>query len=148
MQRDPYDLNRFVEAQSANYEDALAELRAGRKRSHWSWYIFPQVRGLGSSPMSVRYSIASRAEASAFLAHPVLGPRLRECVKAMNTHRGLGAVEILGDIDAQKFRSCLTLFAQVAPSEPLFTDALKKYFDGVPDSLTLSILVKLPAGAT
>ena len=99
MQRDPYELNRFVDAQSANYADALAELRAGRKQSHWSWYVFPQVRGLGSSPMSVRYAIGSRAEASAFLAHPVLGSRLRECVKAMNAHRGLSAVEILGDID-------------------------------------------------
>jgi len=147
MQRDPYDLNRFVEAQLSNYEDALAELRAGNKRSHWSWYVFPQVRGLGSSPMSVRYSINSKDEASAFLAHPVLGARLRECVSAMLAHRGLSASRILGDIDAQKFRSCLTLFAQAAPSEPLFDEALKKYFDGVPDSKTLSLLDKSPGGA-
>src|SRR5262245_21883095 len=122
MQRDPYDLNRFVEAQASNYEDALAELRAGRKRSHWSWYIFPQVRGLGSSPMSVRYSIGSKAEAGAFLADPVLGPRLRECVRAMLAHRGLSASHILGDIDAQKFRSCLTLFALAAPTEQIFRE--------------------------
>ena len=145
---DPHDLHRFVLAQSSNYEDALAELRAGHKRSHWSWYVFPQVRGLGSSPMSVRYSIGSRAEAGAFLAHPVLGPRLRDCVKAMMAHRGLSASQILGDVDAQKFRSCLTLFAQVAPSDPLFNDALKKYFDGAPDSRTISILGKLSAAAT
>ena len=148
MQRDPYQLDRFVEAQSSNYEDALAELRAGNKQSHWSWYVFPQIRGLGSSPMSVRYAIGSRAEASAFLSHPVLGTRLRECVKAMMAHRGLSANRILGDIDAQKFRSCLTLFAQVAPSESLFNDALKMYFHGIPDSMTISMLGKLSAGAT
>src|SRR5690348_2397883 len=83
MQHDSFDLERFVEAQASNYEDALSELRAGNKQSHWSWYVFPQVRGLGSSPLSVRYAIQSMAEAKAFLAHPVLGPRLRECVKVM-----------------------------------------------------------------
>lgn len=144
---DPYNLKRFADAQASNYDDALAELHAGSKQTHWSWYVFPQVRGLGSSPASVRYAISSIAEAAAFLAHPVLGPRLRECVKAMMAHRGLSATEILGDIDAQKFRSCLTLFLQVAPAEPLFSDALKRYFDGVPDAATLSILGRQPAGA-
>ena len=147
MQRDPYELHRFVEAQAVNYEEALAELRAGHKETHWSWYVFPQVRGLGSSPTSVRYAIRARAEAAAYLEHPVLGPRLRECVKAMVDHRELSAAGILGDIDAQKFGSCLTLFAQVAPSEGLFSDALKKYFDGVPDAATISILGRWDAGA-
>jgi len=140
--QDPYNFNRFVEAQASNYDEALAELRAGRKHTHWSWYIFPQIRGLGSSPMSVRYAISSKAEAAAYLEHPVLGSRLRECVKAMNEHRGMSAVEILGDIDAQKFRSCLTLFAEAAPSEALFSVALKKYFSGEPDAATLAMLAR------
>ena len=142
--QDPYNLNRFVEAQASNYDDALAELHAGSKQTHWSWYVFPQVRGLGSSPASVRYAITSLAEASAFLEHPVLGSRLRESVKAMMAHRGLSAAQILGDIDAQKFRSCMTLFALVVPSDGIFRDALKKYFDGVPDAATLSILGRQP----
>jgi len=144
--QDPYNLKRFIEAQASNYEDALAELHAGSKQTHWSWYIFPQVRGLGSSPASVRFAIGSRSEASAYLAHPVLGLRLRECVNAMLGQRGLSAVQILGDIDAQKFRSCLTLFMQVAPEEGVFRDALKKYFDGVPDAKTVSILERESAG--
>jgi uncharacterized protein (DUF1810 family) len=144
---DPYNLNRFVEAQASNYEDALAELHAGSKQTHWSWYVFPQVRGLGSSPTSVRYAIGSRAEALAYLAHPVLGLRLRECVNAMLGQRGLSATQILGDIDAQKFRSCLTLFMQVAPNEGVFKDALKKYFDNVPDAKTIAILAREPTGA-
>ena len=142
--QDPFNLDRFVDAQAANYEDALAEMRAGHKQTHWSWYVFPQIRGLGSSPMSVRYAISSLAEARAYLEHPVLGPRLRECVQAMNAHAGLDATRILGDIDAQKFRSCLTLFAQAAPSEPLFGSALKKYFHGTPDAATLEILARDP----
>jgi len=144
---DPYNLDRFVDAQASNFDDALAELRAGQKQTHWSWYVFPQVRGLGSSPTSVRYAIGSIAEATAFLAHPVLGSRLRQCVKAMLAHRDLGAGQILGDIDAQKLRSSLTLFLQVAPSEQLFSDALKRYFDGAPDAATLSILARQAAGA-
>ena len=140
--QDPFNLNRFVEAQASNYDNALAELRAGNKETHWSWYVFPQIRGLGSSPMSVRYAISSKAEASAYLEHAVLGPRLRECVKAMNAHQGLSASQILGDIDAQKFRSCLTLFAQAAPSETIFSDALNKYFGGKLDAATLAILAK------
>jgi len=141
---DPYNLQRFIEAQALNYEDALAELHAGSKQTHWSWYVFPQVRGLGSSPTSIRYAIGSRAEALAYLAHPVLGLRLRECVNAMLGQRGLSAAQILGDIDAQKFRSCLTLFMQAAPDEGVFRDALKKYFDGVPDAKTIAILDRVP----
>jgi len=140
--QDPYNLHRFVEAQASNYDEALAELRAGNKQTHWSWYVFPQIRGLGSSPMSVRYAISSKPEASAYLEHSVLGPRLRECVEAMNAHQGASASRILGDIDAQKFRSCLTLFAQAAPSERIFSDALNKYFGGKLDAATLAILAK------
>ena len=143
---DPYKLERFIEAQASNYEDALAELHAGSKQTHWSWYVFPQVRGLGSSPTSVRYAISSLAEARAYLAHPVLGLRLRECLNAMLGQRGLSASQILGDIDAQKFRSCLTLFLQAAPDEGVFSDALKKYFDGVPDAKTIAILGREPVG--
>jgi uncharacterized protein (DUF1810 family) len=144
---DPYDLNRFIEGQASNYDDALAELRAGSKQTHWSWYVFPQIQGLGSSPMSVRFALSSKAEAIAYLEHAVLGPRLRECVKAMNAHYGVSASDILGDIDAKKFRSCLTLFAHAAPSEPLFSDALKKYFDGKSDAATLAILARQHGGA-
>jgi uncharacterized protein (DUF1810 family) len=137
---DPFDLNRFLEAQQRSYERALSELRAGLKESHWSWYILPQVLGLGSSAMSTRYAIKSLAEAKAYLAHPVLGPRLRECVAAMNAHSGLSATQILGDVDAHKFRSCLTLFAIADASERSFAAALTKYFDGKPDPATLAIL--------
>ena len=139
---DPYDLNRFVEAQAANYDDALAELRAGRKRTHWSWYVFPQIRGLGSSAMSLRYAIGSLAEAVAYMEHPVLGSRLCESVASLNAHQGLGANDVLRHIDAQKFWSCLTLFAQAAPSEPVFGEALNKYFGGNLDAATLTILAK------
>jgi uncharacterized protein (DUF1810 family) len=117
-------------------------LRAGRKQTHWSWYVFPQILGLGSSPMSVRYAIRSKAEASAYLEHPVLGLRLRECVKAMNAHGGMSASQILGDIDSRKFWSCLTLFAQAAPSAAIFSDALDKYFGGRRDAATLEILAR------
>jgi uncharacterized protein (DUF1810 family) len=144
--QDPYDLKRFIEAQARNYDEALAELRTGRKRTHWSWYVFPQIRGLGSSAMSVRYAIGSLAEAIAYLEHPVLGPRLRECVKSMNVQKGVSAGEILGDIDAQKFHSCLTLFAQAAPSEVIFRDALNKYFGGELDAATLAILARQQSG--
>jgi uncharacterized protein (DUF1810 family)/catechol 2,3-dioxygenase-like lactoylglutathione lyase family enzyme len=137
---DPFELERFLEAQATSYAQALSELRAGRKRTHWSWFILPQIVGLGASPMSVRFAIRSLAEARAYLEHPVLGARLRECVAAMNSHTGLGASEVLGEIDAQKFRSCLTLFAHADSSEPVFGEALDKYFSGTPDAATLGIL--------
>ena len=140
QQNDPYDLDRFVKAQAASYPQALGELRAGRKKSHWNWYVLPQLHSLGSSPMSIRYAIKSLAEAKAYLEHPLLGARLRECVTAMNSHTEVSAGEILGEIDAQKFRSCLTLFAQVAGSEPLFGDALKQYFAGESDATTVALL--------
>lgn len=142
---DPFHLSRFVEAQEASYQQALSELHAGRKQSHWSWYILPQVLGLGSSPMSVRYAIRSMAEAKAYLEHPLLGTRLRECVAAMNMHSGVSASEILGEIDAEKFRSCLTLFARAVGSESVFAEALSKYFSGRPDAATLAILASQQA---
>jgi uncharacterized protein (DUF1810 family) len=137
---DPYDLQRFVAAQEGSYKQALAELRAGRKRSHWIWYILPQIQGLGTSAMSRRYAIGSLAEARAYLEHPILGARLRECVAAVNAHDGLSAVEIFGSVDAAKFRSCCTLFAEVAGTEMVFAEALNKYFAGEPDPATLAIL--------
>lgn len=139
---DPFDLGRFVQAQAANYREALAELRAGRKRTHWSWYVLPQIRGLGSSALSVRYAVSSLAEAKAYLSHPVLGPRLRECVAAMNAHSGRSEVAILGDVDARKFHSCITLFAQVAEPDSPFHVALAKYYSGSQDSATLALLAR------
>jgi uncharacterized protein (DUF1810 family) len=137
---DPFDLQRFVDAQEVSYLDALAELRAGKKRSHWSWYVLPQFAGLGSSAMSVRYAIRSLAEARAYLAHPVLGARLRECVAALNAHSGLSASQMLGEVDAQKLHSCLTLFARAGGAEPLFAAALDRFFSGRTDAATLALL--------
>jgi len=133
-------LERFVRAQERDYAQALAELSAGRKRSHWIWYILPQLRELGRSQMARDYGIADRSEAARYFAHPVLGPRLVECVNAILRHSDRSAVEILGDIDALKFRSCLTLFAAVAPDEPAFTLALATYYQGQSDSETLRLL--------
>jgi uncharacterized protein (DUF1810 family) len=137
---DPFNLRRFLEAQDINYSQALAEMRAGRKQSHWSWYVLPQIRGLGSSAMSVRYALSGLAEAAAYLDHPVLGARLRECVAAMNAHRGTSAEAILGDIDARKFQSCLTLFARVAPAGSPFHAGLDIFFSGAEDPATLARL--------
>ncbi|MBV9834549.1 MAG: DUF1810 domain-containing protein [Alphaproteobacteria bacterium] len=142
---DPYDLARFVRAQEDDYAQALSELQAGRKRSHWIWYILPQLLGLGSSSMAVRYGITSLDEARAYLKHAVLGARLRECVAAINAHGdGSSAEEMLGSIDAQKFRSCLTLFIAAAehdaPSRQEFQQALDRYYGGVPDQRTLGLL--------
>ncbi|WP_395703124.1 DUF1810 domain-containing protein [Aquabacterium sp.] len=138
---DPFDLLRFVQAQQSNYENALAEIKAGRKRTHWSWYVFPQVAGLGSSPMSVRYAVSEVREAKAYLAHPVLGERLRECVAAMLSNSATSAASILGNIDALKFRSCLTLFAQAEPGA-IFREALLQFFGGTEDQSTLAILAQ------
>jgi uncharacterized protein (DUF1810 family) len=137
---DPFHLGRFVEAQAKDYPRALAELRAGRKQTHWMWYVFPQLRGLGSSSMATFYGIASAQEAEAYLAHPVLGPRLRECVGAMTALAGPSAVQVLGPVDAVKLRSCLTLFGYVDPKDAGFREALEKYFAGVPDEKTLLLL--------
>jgi len=137
---DPFDLRRFVEAQQDAYSPALRELRAGRKTGHWMWFVFPQLRGLGTSEASRFYGLSGLDEAKAYLAHPLLGARLRECVGAMMAIEGLAAEESLGPVDATKFRSCLTLFARAAPEERLFGDALAKYFAGAPDRRTLERL--------
>jgi len=130
-------LQRFVEAQDggATYERALAELRAGRKASHWMWFVFPQIAGLGRSEMSRRYAIASASEAREYLDHPVLGPRLVACTQVMLGHDS-SAEEILGGIDAVKLRSSMTLFAAVAPEQPVFRRVLDRYFEGEPDEET------------
>jgi uncharacterized protein (DUF1810 family) len=136
---DPYDLDRFVKAQAANYDQALSELREGRKRSHWMWYIFPQMDGLGLSPMSRKYSIKSAAEARAYLDHPVLGPRLLECAAVVCNIVGRTALEIFGAPDDMKLRSSATLFASVSGGG-VFEQLIQKYFDGQPDEKTLQIL--------
>jgi len=137
---DPFDLDRFLTAQDGDYARALAELRAGRKETHWIWYVLPQLRGLGTSSYATRYGIASAAEARAYLAHPVLGTRLRECVAAMNGLVDRSAEDVLGKVDAAKFRSCLTLFGHVAPEDTAFAAALRKYYGGAPDPRTLELL--------
>ena len=137
---DPYNLNRFVQAQGSQYEDALLEIRSGRKRSHWMWYIFPQYAGLGASAMSRRYAIASEAEAEAYLHHPILGPRLLTCAEAALVVEGRSASEIFGSPDDLKLRSCATLFARVSPPRSVFHQLIDKYFRGVPDERTLRLL--------
>ena len=135
-----YDLDRFVRAQEADYEQALAEIRGGRKRTHWMWYIFPQLEGLGSSWNSVHYSISGTAEAEAYLAHPVLGPRLVTCAEAALGHERLTATEIFGYPDDMKFRSSATLFASVSPAGSVFHRAIDTFFQGQPDDRTLRLL--------
>jgi uncharacterized protein (DUF1810 family) len=139
-QADPHDLSRFLRAQEGVYEGALAEIRSGRKRNHWMWFIFPQVEGLGSSPTSLRYAIRSIAEAKAYLGHPVLGPRLVECAEAALGVQGRSAHEIFGSPDDRKLRSCATLFAQASPNGSAFHRLLDRYFEGRPDERTLQIL--------
>jgi uncharacterized protein (DUF1810 family) len=135
---DPYDLGRFVAAQDAGgtYEQATAELRRGRKTGHWMWFVFPQIAGLGYSQMSRRYAISSLPEARAYLAHPVLGPRLIECATIVAQTQGRTAEQIFGGIDAMKLHSCVTLFLRAGPAEPVFGDVLARYFDGLPDAAT------------
>lgn len=135
-----FDLERFVQAQEPVYATVLAELRTGRKHSHWMWFIFPQIAGLGRSEMARRYAIASGDEAAAYLAHPLLGARLRECAGIVARHEGLSAEEIFGHPDDLKFRSSMTLFADVAPDEAVFQACIDKYFDGQPDEATLARL--------
>jgi uncharacterized protein (DUF1810 family) len=129
-QDDPFDLQRFVAAQDGVYETVREELRAGRKRSHWMWFVFPQGAGLGVSAMAQLYAIGSMDEARAYLAHPALGPRLRECAELVNRIEGRTLLEIFGDPDRLKFCSCMDLFARAAPGEKVFTRALAKYCDG------------------
>jgi uncharacterized protein (DUF1810 family) len=137
---DPFDLQRFVDAQASVYPEVVAELTEGRKRSHWMWFIFPQIAGLGSSPTSVKYAISSLAEAQAYLQHDVLGPRLLECSLAIATHSGGSAVDILGRMDARKLHSSMTLFLRAAPGETVFKTVLAQFFDGEPDAATDALL--------
>lgn len=137
---DPYDLHRFVDAQAAVYPRVLAELRAGRKQSHWMWFVFPQVEGLGHSAMAQRYAIASRAEAAAYLRHGVLGPRLRECAALVNAVAGKSITAILGRPDDLKFRSSMTLFAHVTEDDREFAEAIQRYFKGAFDPATMAWL--------
>jgi uncharacterized protein (DUF1810 family) len=141
MVADPYNLERFVRAQEPVFARVCAELAAGRKQSHWMWFVFPQLRGLGSSPMAQRYAIASLDEARAYLSHPVLGERLRRCTDLVNRVEGRTAGEIFGYPDELKFRSSMTLFARAAGTarEP-FENALAKYFRGEPDARTRELL--------
>jgi len=134
---DPYNLQRFVNAQLPVFEQARSELRAGRKRSHWMWFVFPQLKGLGRSETARAFAISGLEEARAYLAHPVLGARLRECCRLVNLVEGRSAHQIFGDPDDLKFHSCLTLFAAAAPEEEVFRQALRKYFGGQGDRLTM-----------
>jgi uncharacterized protein (DUF1810 family) len=137
-----YDLERFVAAQEELYQQVVRELSAGRKRSHWMWFIFPQLAGLGSSAMAQHYAIGGLDEARAYLAHPVLGARLRECGALVLAVQGTTVHGIFGSPDNMKFRSSMTLFAQAAPDDALFGACLDKYFGGVPDQATLDLLHK------
>jgi uncharacterized protein (DUF1810 family) len=134
---DPFNLDRFVFAQKAMYQRVLSELRAGTKLSHWMWFIFPQIKGLGRSPVSIEYAISSREEASAYLKHPILGPRLKECTSLVLLVEGRSIEEIFGSPDDMKFRSSMTLFSEISPDDLIFEKALQKYFGGKPDKLTL-----------
>jgi uncharacterized protein (DUF1810 family) len=137
---DPYLLERFVQAQEGTYEKALAEIRAGDKRSHWMWFIFPQLAGLGRSPTSRKYAIKNVAEAKAYLRHPVLGMRLQTCVRALLALHGRSAAEIFGNVDESKLQSCATLFATVSPDASIFHQLLDRYFSGKGDQATISLL--------
>jgi uncharacterized protein (DUF1810 family) len=141
---DPYNLQRFVEAQHADYEDVCAELRAGRKTSHWIWFIFPQIKGLGTSVTSDWFAISSLDEAKAYLQHSVLGQRLRECTQLVNLVEGRSIREIFGSPDHMKFRSSMTLFAHATVENRVFLDALRKYSGGELDPATLGLLGKTP----
>jgi uncharacterized protein (DUF1810 family) len=138
----PDPLQRFVAAQDSGgtYEAALAELRAGRKRSHWMWFVFPQLAGLGRSPIARTYALASLAEAQAYLAHPVLGPRLLASARLLAGLSGRSATEVFGEVDAMKLRSSMTLFERAAPGDPLFGQVLDLLCDGVRDALTERLL--------
>lgn len=143
MHADPHDLERFVVAQDPVFDRVTAELAAGTKRSHWMWFVFPQLRGLGASPMATRFAIRSAQQARAYLDHPVLGPRLRACVSMALTQSGKTARDLFGSPDDLKFRSSLTLFAAVS-DDPLFASALAQFYDGEPDPATLAILASDP----
>jgi uncharacterized protein (DUF1810 family) len=136
----PYELGRYLAAQEGVHGRALDELRRGRKTTHWMWFVFPQLAGLGRSAMSQRYEITSLDEARAYLAHPVLGARLRECAEAILSVEGRSAEDILGPVDARKLRSSMTLFHRTAPGEPLFGAVLDRFFEGIADAATDALL--------
>lgn len=140
MPADPFDLQRFVTAQDPVWDEVCAELRDGRKRSHWMWFVFPQLATLGRSAMARHYGLSGLDEAKAYLAHPVLGERLRACCHLLMQVQGATAVEIFGETDAMKLRSCLTLFQAAAPQETLWGECLQRYFGGQADALTLNAL--------
>ena len=142
MATDPFDLQRFVEAQAPVFVDVLRELSAGAKRSHWMWFVFPQLQGLGRSAMAIKYEIASIQEAQAYWQHPILGIRLKECVELVLAVKGKTAFQIFGTPDDLKFRSSMTLFSKAVPAEPLFKRALARYFDGRDDSRTTDLLAR------
>ena len=137
---DPFNLTRFVTAQNRVYDEVRSELREGNKRSHWMWFVFPQIKGLGYSPMSQNFAISSLEEARAYLHHPILGPRLLECTQLVNSTTGLTIHQIFGSPDDLKFHSCMTLFAKVAPDNNVFEEALRKFFGGRQDQSTLDRL--------
>ena len=137
---DPYNLQRFVDAQQPVFSGVIEELKRGRKRGHWMWFIFPQLKGLGMTAQSNFFGIASLQEAAAYLQHSVLGPRLKQCTQLVNAVEGRSAEDVFGQIDAMKFRSSMTLFAQATPDNQIFTDALQKYFAGEFDPLTIEYL--------
>ena len=137
---DPFNLTRFVTAQNRVYDEVRSELREGNKRSHWMWFVFPQIKGLGHSPMSQNFAISSLEEARAYLQHPILGPRLLECTQLVNSTTGLTIHEIFGSPDDLKFHSCMTLFAKAAPDNNAFEEALRKFFGGREDQSTLDRL--------
>jgi len=137
---DPYGLSRFIEPQDADYEQALAEIRSGRKRSHWMWYVFPQFTGLGSSPTSMHYAIKSRDEAEAYLSHPIIGRRLVECAETVLQIRERSAFEVFGSPDDMKLRSSATLFASVSAEGSVFHRLIDQYFDGRRDDRTIELM--------
>jgi uncharacterized protein (DUF1810 family) len=139
---DPFNLQRFIDAQREEIDNVRHELTRGRKDSHWMWFVFPQMRGLGHSWMATHYGISGRAEAEAYLTHPTLGPRLIECTELVNRIGGRTVEEILGGIDSLKFRSSMTLFSLMPGAATVFTDALQKYFKGQPDPRTIELLRK------
>jgi uncharacterized protein (DUF1810 family) len=139
-ENDPYDLQRFLDAQNHVVEQVRAELRAGQKRGHWIWFIFPQIKGLGYSSAANKFAISCRAEAEAYLKHPILGPRLRDCTSLVTQIEGRSIDQIFGYPDKLKFRSSMTLFARATVDNQLFESALRKYFGGKPDPLTLERL--------
>lgn len=145
MTDDPFKLQRFVEAQETHYAIALRELGLGQKASHWMWFIFPQLSALGRSHRAWFYGLSGLAEAKAYLAHPLLGPRLVACVRELLRHAPTPPRVLLGEIDALKLRSCLTLFQAANPAEPLWEEALQTFYAGQPDALTLNLLAPSPA---